>query len=513
MALHTITDQPGIDALVAELRRTSRDEPVVVVSTHRGHDEPFVDAAKLANDLSGMASVYLLREPMWLPFAATLGRKALNTHPGGVRIYPPGPSWDTSEARLNIQCHSGRGGARVRALVAEQVQRLNYGSKKATTSTSSPSWSPMSVTVDGVVDETQIMVRTEDRRSSLTMKAVDLFPGVAPDRLVKRGQPLEGRGMLAGLLGSFVPSAIDLRPRERAKETFPNGTFALARVDSCDAHRAILHLHPEFPVIIDGDEGDDLTVLLRAGDVVVVEVVWEGDYCLLGFCEPTSDAVSMAILPGGPPWLVLDEPRVDADDAADRIDEVDSTGAADLEDLLTTIAILREENETMRSKLRRAEDDARAARTSLRSQAAAGRPIVAADPEEQFRFEVMLSYLVTTSADERRRADNPLPSDYVVGPDFLSTVHTLTRAGGIKREKIVDVSAEVVSELARENSSRNVRPWNDGANGPQIIRGDGATCWRVNLQTNSASARRLKYWKLPDGTIELDSVGVHDDGI
>jgi hypothetical protein len=43
------------------------------------------------------------------------------------------------------------------------------------------------------------------------------------------------------------------------------------------------------------------------------------------------------------------------------------------------------------------------------------------------------------------------------------------------------------------------------------VREDGARAWRVSLQSNTPAARRLHYWVLPDGSIELAKVGVHDD--
>ena len=132
--------------------------------------------------------------------------------------------------------------------------------------------------------------------------------------------------------------------------------------------------------------------------------------------------------------------------------------------------------------------------------------------QRQFRFEVELSYL--TQFDEDRRNRKPLRSNYTMSGRFLDSVQALCATGGIKREKVVDVCAEVLSDLAAENSSRAVKAWTDGKNGPQQMRAsDGALAFRVRLQTNTQSARRMKYWRLPDGSMELDWVGVHDDGI
>lgn len=50
-----------------------------------------------------------------------------------------------------------------------------------------------------------------------------------------------------------------------------------------------------------------------------------------------------------------------------------------------------------------------------------------------------------------------------------------------------------------------------GCDDPFVSRADGANCWRVSLQIKTPSARRLHFWQLNDGSIELASVRLHDD--
>jgi hypothetical protein len=40
---------------------------------------------------------------------------------------------------------------------------------------------------------------------------------------------------------------------------------------------------------------------------------------------------------------------------------------------------------------------------------------------------------------------------------------------------------------------------------------DAAVCWRVALQINTPSARRLCAWKLPDRRWEMSTIRKHDD--
>lgn len=43
-----------------------------------------------------------------------------------------------------------------------------------------------------------------------------------------------------------------------------------------------------------------------------------------------------------------------------------------------------------------------------------------------------------------------------------------------------------------------------------LVRDDRATAYWVDLETNTAAARRLRYWRVPDGTEEFQRVCVHN---
>jgi hypothetical protein len=138
-------------------------------------------------------------------------------------------------------------------------------------------------------------------------------------------------------------------------------------------------------------------------------------------------------------------------------------------------------------------------------------PVVYADPERQFRFELELSYL--THIEENRRAELPWPAHFCFGPEFIRSVDDLVAAGGIQRRKVVQVCAEVICGLAHVIPARAVKEWRVSRSGPQLGRSDGAVAMRVRLQSSTSAARRLRYWKLADGEVELDFVGTHDKGL
>ena len=161
----------------------------------------------------------------------------------------------------------------------------------------------------------------------------------------------------------------------------------------------------------------------------------------------------------------------------------------------------------------RAENDLKATRARLRRagnrKAAPGtaQEPQFADPEQGFRYLVLTRWAVRTlPAEQRERA----LGEYAIGPRFLESLDTLE---GIKREKVADVVFEIVTGLAPHLPSREVHRLRTGVGGddPVRTRDDGAVAWRASLQVNTPSARRLHYWALRSGMIELARVATHDD--
>lgn len=129
------------------------------------------------------------------------------------------------------------------------------------------------------------------------------------------------------------------------------------------------------------------------------------------------------------------------------------------------------------------------------------------DDEEQLRFEVLTEWARTIPAAEK--AHRPLAA-YTLGPRFLASLADLE---GVSRERVVWTLVMVLTGLAPEMNGLQVHRLRTGAGGddPARQRDDGAVCWRVSLQVNTPSARRLHYWRLPGGPYELSRVVLHDD--
>lgn len=131
-----------------------------------------------------------------------------------------------------------------------------------------------------------------------------------------------------------------------------------------------------------------------------------------------------------------------------------------------------------------------------------------ADAEQAFRYAVLSAWATRTPVGEQ--ASRPLV-EYDLGPEFLDSVRSIQ---GVTLDKIADVVVEIVAGRAHEIAGRDLHQLRESAapNAPYVRRPtDDATCWRAALQVSTPQARRIHYWVLPGGRVELSRVALHDD--
>ncbi|WP_426516771.1 hypothetical protein ACPPVQ_18840 [Diaminobutyricibacter sp. McL0618] len=167
---------------------------------------------------------------------------------------------------------------------------------------------------------------------------------------------------------------------------------------------------------------------------------------------------------------------------------------------------LRRERDITISGLRQELREARASRREESASARTARDAWTSD-EEWLRFEVFTTWADRTIASEKSL--HPL-RDYAIGAKFMQSLSSLD-AGQLEKalRTIVDVATRRVAEIPARQLHR-LRE-GEGGSDPYVTRSDGATCWRASLEANAPSARRLHYWQLPGGRIELSRVVLHDD--
>lgn len=100
--------------------------------------------------------------------------------------------------------------------------------------------------------------------------------------------------------------------------------------------------------------------------------------------------------------------------------------------------------------------------------------------------------------------------EFRLGPGFLDSLDALE---GADPQNVAEVVCHVVAGRAHQLHGLQVHQLRQSLGGDtaQRVRSDGAKAWRCAVQVNTPSARRLHWRVLPDGSVELDRVSVHDD--
>ncbi|WP_159599500.1 hypothetical protein [Agromyces humi] len=126
------------------------------------------------------------------------------------------------------------------------------------------------------------------------------------------------------------------------------------------------------------------------------------------------------------------------------------------------------------------------------------------NPEDAVRHAILVTWVDRIPAGQK--LDSPLPQ-YTVGEEFAETLKPQEPSIQTKALRcIVDV-------LTGSQGTRGTHPLRLGMAGNEqpVIREDGAVCMRAYVETNTPAARRLHFWKLQDGSVELSRVVKHDD--
>jgi hypothetical protein len=177
----------------------------------------------------------------------------------------------------------------------------------------------------------------------------------------------------------------------------------------------------------------------------------------------------------------------------------------DLADARHEVAALKEQLSRARRELRaRARPDvgpsAGASRDERRSHWSS--------TESWLRHEIVLAWVDRMSAADKERW--PLPESYRISELFAASLAELDDAFF---DKALKATVDVLTGRAREISGRELHPLRQGeaGNAPAYVRhSDGARCFRVYVEQKVPAARRLHFWQLQDGEVELERVVSHD---
>ena len=173
--------------------------------------------------------------------------------------------------------------------------------------------------------------------------------------------------------------------------------------------------------------------------------------------------------------------------------------------LRRTEAELRDEQRTQRRALRESRRTAAPASAPSDFERRRGQWT---DVDGWVRHELYLAWVERIDATER--AKWPLPPDYALSDGFAGSLEGLDDGQLVKAFKAgVDVLTGRVASVPgrRQHPLRT----GNGATAAARMRPDGARCMRVAIEQHTPAARRLHYWMLPGGGVELARVVTHDD--
>jgi hypothetical protein len=552
-----------VQALAKDLNAGRRRRPAVVVSVPSARTTPWINADRIAEELGALADVYVLDDlAMSWAFTAAMPDRA-NVYGGAGRVYPTDLSWVRDPFRSRLQlAYSEAEAEGATTLLIESA--LDAAAACGLVGQAPPAGRSRPVTgvVSGCPTTSQVVVQTSDGWLA-TIRVGTLLPGVDADRLFRPGM------RVSGVLDT-VDRILDIRaslpdPRTRVRH-LQDGQDTWARVDQVGSSKVTLCPYPGVPIEVSayeviGDADGDLRDLLTEGETVAVRVRRRADRLTLELVNPDFSAresiTALSFLPGGPPWLLAPNaaPPVAEDDppalpspeaipvrkriptpadlfrprpetapaplpAADQLaPQLDAARASigrlngdlnlvtgQLDSAKGQIGALEKDLAAERSSSKSLEKDLSRLRRKLRD-ARRTDGFLFLDPAEQFTFGVYNCWVHRIPAAEK--ADRPLTA-YRFGPKFFASLDSLD---GISREKIYEVVVDVLTGIAETMSGRDMHRLRQGMGGDDPIvrrKDDDAVCWRVSLQKNTPSARRLHFWRHAD-YIELSRVVLHDD--
>lgn len=204
---------------------------------------------------------------------------------------------------------------------------------------------------------------------------------------------------------------------------------------------------------------------------------------------------------------------------AERRGSTAAEATAEVERMKNLVTELLADNGRALNDARQLRDRLKDAQASLRSarrtspdaapEAARDRRTRFADADEWIRHELYLQWI--ERFDPATRAQHPLPAATLIGPQFAASLDPLDDA---QLDRALRCTMEAVTGFIAKVSAREVHVLRsgDGASDPPRVRpDDGARCMRAYIEQKTPQARRLHYWALRGGGVELSRVVQHDD--
>lgn len=465
MALFDVTTSTDAQALAQHLLDPRRDSVAVVITSTSAGDR-FYDVAKMLTEVDGHADVYVVSPgEVNLEFSHAMPWPKLSVFGGAARVYSKGRRWINNyrhDAPLFFAYSVEE--------AAEQTRRIG----------------------DRAVEFSYLVNVVE---------AAITAPEPAP--AVPRGPVPSPAALARGRVDTIAIAAAGLtEPVEKAPEAQPEFELepepaepAVSVEEHAELEGKVRQLEEDLEVERFRRERDEYEHTLEVSKL---------RSRLMKAQAPKKE-------PAQPKPKHLDDLLADA---ADKVTQAQQAWLKEREELFQQIRDLGVENATLKQRLSTQTEAHREQIRTARKQKPqaeqsaefdAWQPELFLDADDTVRHAVALTWAQRVPAHDK--AEYPLP-EYVIGDGFADTLGELPAA---QRSKALRCIVDVLTGL--NPAGRQIHALGAGSywNTPQLTREDGAVCFRAYVENKVASARRLHYWKLPDGAIELSRVVLHDD--
>ena len=291
--------------LIATLKDSRRTKPVCVISIAAAEDTPGFDVPHLIAEADGMADFYVIKTgDLTREFAAGMPADT-QVFGGAARAYPI----DFASSKVAGQLRYPIPPTQLKKATAALISDI-WGFAHAAGLIAKPAagLKAETVSVEAIYGgETAVLLRANGERVSLRSEAA--FPGIPLDRVLAKGQKLEGfydPKNRAFAFASQNPSMDDV------VEHFGFETVTLGLVRAADRKTATVALHPNlaFEVSkkeITGNDQDVVNEYFNVGQVYSFRIYRDPQGHTRLRCNDIDDdepvAPALALLPGGSPWL------------------------------------------------------------------------------------------------------------------------------------------------------------------------------------------------------------------
>lgn len=312
-----------IHELVGLLKSAQRKRPVCVVTIAISEDEPGFDLNHLEREAGEVADFYLVKTGDLTREFMTLMPENTQAYGGAARAYPIdfGMSKAASTLRYPIPP------VQLKKATAALISDLwGYGHAAGLIAKPAANLKAETVTVEAIFGgETAILKRANGERVSVRAEAV--FPGIPLDRVLSKGQQLEG---------FYDPSnkAFAFASQNPTVDEFVShygfDTVTLGLIKSTDRKTAKVAVHPNliFEVTkaeVSGNERDVLDKYLTVGQVYSFRLYKDPQgHARLKSNDIDDDEIvqpALSLLPGSGPWLE-EGLGIVADDQPDHVEDV-----------------------------------------------------------------------------------------------------------------------------------------------------------------------------------------------